>query len=551
MAARKIALLSNITADFIGEQLTDKYDVFIPAGYNAWISEVLGEDSQLYQIDHDAVIVLLDGSCEGVWDDQKEAINLLEVWGRAVEELVDRLTDIPVIVSTLDIRGDRICALSETDASINLQNYWLQKLSLFRKEHNNLFLIRLSEIIAENGRTNMYSRKLWYMANEPYSVKGVKIIASKIDEILQAIFEPRKKLIVLDLDNTLWGGIAGEEGIDGICLARHKEGARYYDFQCRLLKMKQNGVLLAVCSKNNPNDVLDIIEKHPDMVLHKDDFVAMEINWEEKTVNIRHIAEQLNLTEGSIIFIDDNPMEREQMKNCFPQILVPDFPQDTAELPDFADALYEQYIQPAYILEEDIRKTEMYHAQESRRIERESSNDLKGYLIKLEMKVNIHVMQPYELQRVVQLCQKTNQFNLTTKRYVQKDIEQIAKEETAKIFVSNVEDKYGKEGVVSVVITRLNGKEVILDTFLMSCRVMGRRIEDLIMGEILQYYGKYADRAMGRFIRTHKNVPVENFYETQGFELIKEGAMEKVYEKNIRDYTYERPSIYKQVIFHV
>lgn len=550
MAKKKVALLSNITSELIGQHLASRYDIYLPGGYNTWVSEIFNEKSELYQRTLDAVIVLLDGTRELCRNGGEEARNYLETWLAAVKKVAAHMESVPIFVSAIDVKADGIRAFSEPDRAVELRNRWYQDILRLSQAQNNIYLYDFADRIDEVGRQKFYSSKMWYMASMPYSIVGIQETASMLDTLLQNAFEPRRKLVVLDLDNTLWGGVVGEDGVDGIQLSRYKEGARYYDFQRQLLKMKERGTLLAVCSKNNPEDVREVFEKHPDMVLHEQDFVALEINWGDKASGIVRMAKNLNLTESAVIFIDDNPMEREQVRAACPEVLVPEFPRDTTQLPEFAEEIYERYLRPLRVLQEDSQKTEMYHAREKREQERNQSGSLAEYIAKLEMQADIHVMREEEQQRVVQLCQKTNQFNVTTKRYTESEIAQLCKKLGTTVFVAYAKDKYGDEGLVGVVIAAVKGREVFFDTFLMSCRVMGRELERVIMDVLLGYYSRVADTAAGRYVRTAKNTPVEHLYETLGFELSHETSNEKLYRRDIRNFTYVQPKMYKQVIFH-
>ena len=347
-----------------------------------------------------------------------------------------------------------------------------------------MYIFDLADTISEIGRKQFYSNKMWYMSSMPYSRDGLNAVAKEIDRMLGSSFSTRKKIIALDLDNTLWGGVIGEDGVDGIELSDHKEGQRYYDFQRQLLEMNNRNIVLAVSSKTNPEDAEAAIQGHPAMLLRDDDFVSRKINWDNKNINLKAMESELKLTEGGFIFIDDNPVERETVKGECAEMLVPDFPEDTTELLTFAEDIWFDYCRPLRVLGEDLKKTQMYQNEARRKQEMSKSLNLDDYIAKLEMVVDIHRMREPELERVVQLINKTNQFNMTTKRYTQAEVEEIAAKPANAIYVVYSSDKYGDSGLISVIILIGNQAEVLIDTFLMSCRVMGRKLEDVIIHEL-------------------------------------------------------------------
>ena len=409
-----------------------------------------------------------------------------------------------------------------------------------------MYLFDLADTIAEVGRKQFYSNKMWYMSSMPYSRDGLNAVSNEIDRILGAAFTTRKKIIVLDLDNTLWGGVIGEDGVDGIELSDHKEGQRYYDFQRQLLEMKNRGIVLGIVSKNNEEDAEAAIRNHPAMLLRDDEFVSRKINWENKALNLKAMEGELNITEGGFIFVDDNPVERETVKGECPDMLVPDFPEDTTELLSFAEDIWFDYCRPLRVLGEDLKKTQMYQNEAKRKQELESSLNLDDYIAKLEMVADIHRMRDAELERVVQLINKTNQFNVTTKRYTQAEVEEIAADPNNAIYVVYSSDKYGDSGLISVIILIGSEVDVRIDTFLMSCRVMGRKLEDVILNELAS---KYQRKMIGEFVPTAKNAPVKELFDRLGFSPVSDDNGHKVYELDGTGYEKKEFGSYKEIRF--
>ena len=546
MVRKRVALLSNVTVDLIAAKLRVKYDFYIPEGFDTWVQETINPEAGLYGEKFDAVIVLLDGTEARSWKTVNEGTERVGCWKQALAVLVSNISTIPIFVTTIDFRENRIKSLSERIIKYELENDWYQYVQGLVESKNNVYLFDLADAIAEIGRKKFYSNKMWYMSSMPYSRDGLNVVSNEIDRILVAAFTTHKKIIALDLDNTLWGGVIGEDGVDGIELSDHKEGQRYYDFQRQLLEMKNRGIVLGIVSKNNEEDAEAAIRNHPAMLLRDEEFVSRKINWENKVINLKAMEEELNLTEGGFIFIDDNPVERETVKGECPDMLVLDFPEDTTELLSFAEDIWLDYCRPLSVLDEDLKKTQIYQNDAKRKLELESSLNLDDYIAKLEMVADIHRMRDAELERVVQLINKTNQFNVTTKRYTQAEIEEISADPNCEIYVVYSSDKYGDSGLISVIILIRSEVDVRIDTFLMSCRVMGRKLEDVILNELAS---KYQKKMIGEFIPTAKNAPVRELFDRLGFLPISDDNGHKVYELDGIGYQKKEFSSYKEVMF--
>ena len=546
MAKKRVALLSNVTVDLIVGKLRRKYDFYIPEGFDTWVQETINPSAGLYSEKFDAVIVLLDGTEARSWKTVDEGTERVGLWKQALAALVSNISTIPIFVSTIDFRENRIRSLSERSIKYELENDWYQYVQGLVESKSNVYLFDLADTIAEVGRKQFYSNKMWYMSSMPYSRDGLNAVSNEIDRILGAAFTTRKKIIALDLDNTLWGGVIGEDGVDGIELSDHKEGQRYYDFQRQLLEMKNRGIVLGIVSKNNEEDAEAAIRNHPAMLLRDDEFVSRKINWENKALNLKAMEGELNLTEGGFIFVDDNPVERETVKGECPDMLVPDFPEDTTELLSFAEDIWFDYCRPLRVLGEDLKKTQMYQNEAKRKLEMESSLNLDDYIAKLEMVADIHRMRDTELERVVQLINKTNQFNVTTKRYTQAEVEEIAADPNNAIYVVYSSDKYGDSGLISVIILIGSEVDVRIDTFLMSCRVMGRKLEDVILNELA---AKYQRKMIGEFIPTAKNAPVRELFDRLGFSQVSDDNGHKVYELDGTGYEKKEFGSYREIRF--
>ncbi len=341
----------------------------------------------------------------------------------------------------------------------------------------------------------------------------------------------RKKCLVLDLDNTLWGGVVGEDGMEGIKLGGSYPGNAYEDMQRRIYAAYENGVILSLCSKNNEIDALQIIENHPNMVLKNEHIAINRINWNNKAENIQDIAYTLNIGLDSIVFIDDNPSEREIVKSLLPDVVVPDFPDKPYLLPSFIEEVLSKYFSIYAVTKEDINKTLQYRQNAEREEFKNRFTDYHQYLKELNMLVEMSLAKSFDIPRISQLTQKTNQFNLTTRRYSEDDIRNMINNKDI-ILCARVKDKFGDYGLTGLCIVKHNGVDSVdIDTLLMSCRVIGREVENEFIGQIIQYLSKLGyQHITSSYFKTNKNSLVESFYENNGFYVIEQNVNYKNYE---------------------
>jgi FkbH-like protein len=352
------------------------------------------------------------------------------------------------------------------------------------------------------------------------------------------------------LDNTLWGGVIGEDGVDGIQLDNHGEGARFYDFQKILLNIQRRGVILAVASKNNKEDVEKIFT-HPQMILKKSDFGAFVTGWDSKSSDIIKIAHTLNIGLDSIVFVDDNPVEQEEIRQRLSEVVVAEFPADTTQLYQFAIDLYNQYFYTFEISSEDINKTKMYEENVKRMESKEKFSSLEEFLVDLEMKLHVEKVNSELLARVYQMLQKTNQFNVTTKRYSESDLGNLLNDGKVIMCLGKVCDKYGDNGNSILIIVRmLSDHDAEIDSFLMSCRIMNRGIEFGFLYEIekmLKVMGINNIRAT--YVKTSKNTPAAEFFEGAGYKIVEKSNDKKIYEFNLVSHNMqERKKCYISIV---
>jgi FkbH-like protein len=393
------------------------------------------------------------------------------------------------------------------------------------EQYPNLKVIDFSEFTSRYPATELIDWKFYFISQMGLNPKLAKDFKSWFARKMEGICLKRKKCLVLDLDNTLWGGVLGEEGIDGIQVGGEYPGKAFLYFQEALLELNKNGVILTVCSKNNEQDVLDVWEKNPFLMLKKEHFATWRINWNDKATNICEIAKELNIGLDSMVFVDDNPTERELVRQLLPMVEVPDFPIQPYGLPVFFQKLVEDYFKVYSITDEDRGKTEQYKANAYRIREQGRFTDFTEFLRSLDIHLTIERANDFNIPRIAQMTQKTNQFNLTTKRYTDADIRKF-QQEGWRIWCLGVSDKFGDSGITGCII--VNGSEI--DTMLLSCRVLGKGIELAFVKTVL---GLLREEGLlevtASYLPTTKNSQVADFYDKCGFSLVSEADGAKRY----------------------
>jgi FkbH-like protein len=385
-------------------------------------------------------------------------------------------------------------------------------------------ILALDTRVAEDGVAAWHDPVFWHRAKQEVSPKAAPQYGDLVARLLAAQQGRSSKCLVLDLDNTLWGGVIGDDGLDGIVLGQGSSlGEAYVAFQTYVKQLARRGVILAVCSKNDEANALAPFEKHPDMVLKRSDIACFIANWQDKPANLRMVAEQLNIGIDSLVFADDNPFERTIVRRELPMVAVPELPEDPA--------LYAHtvagagYFESLRITPDDLERTRQYQGNTQREILRTSSTDVASYLKSLGMTLEWRTFDRTGLQRVVQLINKTNQFNLTTRRYTQSDVAEFMEDPAAITLQLRLADMFGDNGIIAVVIARpveRGSTDLAIDTWLMSCRVLGRQVEEATLNLVAAEAARLgATSLIGTYIPTAKNGMVREHYAKLGFEPLK------------------------------
>lgn len=395
---------------------------------------------------------------------------------------------------------------------------------------------------------DIYAPKFYFYSMNVINPKYSKEFKNWFLNQIRQVEGIRKKCIVLDLDNTLWGGVVGEDGLSGIQIGNTYPGNVFRYFQEQILAVRNTGILLALCSKNNHEDAAEVFQKHPDMILKFDDFIIQKINWNNKADNIRTIAEELNIGLDAMVFIDDNPTERELVRLAIPEIIVPEFPKQVHQIPSFFEQVYDEYFKVYTLTDEDKVKNEQYQIVQKAIQEKEQFQSIDEYLLNLEIEITIQQVSEITLPRASQLTQKTNQFNLTTKRYTESELSSLLNN-GGMIYLLSVRDKFGDSGICGEVIIKYENDSAVFDSFMMSCRVLGKKIEYTFLNEVLAILRSMSIKYVyANYIKSNKNQQVSEFYDKNKFDVILNSEEEKKYKIDLNDYANFEPKLMKVII---
>lgn len=404
---------------------------------------------------------------------------------------------------------------------IAAMNLWLAELV---EKNSGIFLLDTPKWLAQTG-SEAVDPKLWYLAKSPFSNQTLKAAAQDISWAVAGIFGRAKKVIVLDLDDTLWGGIIGDIGWEKLRLGGHDAvGEAFVDFQKNLKALTQRGIILAVVSKNTESVALEGIDKHPEMILRRKDFSGWRINWKDKASNVAELLQELNLGMQSAVFIDDNPVERARVREAFPEILVPEWPTDKLR---YSKALSELCcFQTPSISEEDRSRTSMYVAEQERGSLKQAMTSMDDWLKSLEQRVTFEMVSPSNFERTLQLLNKTNQMNLQTRRLTESELKSWLKEPGHHMWTCRVLDKFGDSGITGIIGLSEEKNEAVVSDYVLSCRVMGRRVEESLIYVAATFASKQGLKKLtAKYLPTSKNKPCLDFFQ-------KESKLEQTDDKN-------------------
>jgi FkbH-like protein len=404
----------------------------------------------------------------------------------------------------------------------------------------NFILNNIDRIYSKLGFSQCFDKRFYRAAKAPYTVNFFKEYSSSIQSVILNNNGKNKKAIIFDCDNTLWKGIIGEDGMDNIEMsANSANGLIFQRIQQIALYLSKRGILIGLCSKNNEADVLEVFRSHQDVVLKEENIVIHKISWADKASSLIQIASDLNIGVDSLIFVDDSSFEINLIKDQIPEILCIQVPNIISEFPSLLLSYINKYfnLNPT---KEDLQKTEMYKKQFLRNSSKDSFSSIEGYLSSLGIEIEVFANNPAFITRIAQLTQKTNQFNLTTKRYTETEIAHFINSDLYNVYAVSVKDKFGESGLTGVCILskdESNGKQISIDSFLMSCRIIGRNIEFVFLDYIIKKVINQGVKTIFAFYTpTKKNSQVAPFYDALKFQLVNETNDRKEYVLNLDDY---------------
>ena len=519
------------------------------AGFNQYRQAILDPQSTLRSFDPQFVILYLDAqdlfadllecpldfSPDRRRERVQQAAAELEALLEHASESLPRAT---ILLNSVFLPTANLLGGLEYNSDFSIQDVavaWNAHVSELARRYAAVMIVDIAGAAASVGMANWSDSRLWYLARSRWSRRAAREVARRYSAAIAQHLGMMRKCLVLDLDNTLWGGIVGEDGITGIRLGEEGPGRAYQEFQIGLRSLQRQGVLLALCSKNNPEDALQVIRSHSGMRLQPEHFAAIRINWEDKASNLRAIAAELNVGVDSLVFLDDNPAERAWVRESLPQVVVPEWPEDPGEFPSALVEIAADHFYRTTITAEDLERGRQYRDQQARRAAEASSGSIEDYYRGLEMRAQIALATELTLPRIAQLTQKTNQFNLTTRRYSQQQISDLIASGCL-VYSLDLEDRFGKNGIVGVLILRPEDSAAWrIDTFLLSCRVMGRTAERAFLGSVSQLLRELgAARLIGEYLPTPKNAPVASLYSDLGFRKTDADRERQVWELDLR-----------------
>jgi len=563
----EIMFLRNITIDSMIPYLKylcyrEKFQVSVHMGdYDNILPVVMDKNSYLYKDPLDVIIICLkletlSGkltlgfsllSPSEVAEESERVIGFI----RKVISEIRKDVDAPVLIHNFEVPvypSFGILDYQDNYKQVNTVKQINRELLDMVRRYKSIFVVDIDLLQSTVGYLNFIDHRFWHIGKAPYTEAASRLIAREYVKFIRALKGKNKKCLVLDCDNTLWGGIIGEDGINKIKLGKTYPGSAYWEFQQAVLNLYNRGIMLAVCSKNNESDVFEVMRKHPDMVLREKHFVSMKINWKDKATNLKEIADELNIGLDSLAFVDDSDFEINLVKKMLPEVKVIKLPKDIS--------LYRNTLNSAGVFdslvfsEEDRKRNKMYKAESKRKEAKVKlhAEKIEDYYRYLEIDVSFSCADEFSIPRVAQLTQKTNQFNLTTKRYSEAGIKNMSESNNADVLCLNLKDRFGDSGIVGVAILKYKRQDAFVDTFLLSCRAIGRGIEEVLLKLCFKKaIERNCNKIIGIYKLTRKNDQVKEFYAGYNFTPVKKDEDGSEYSLYLKDANCDFPEYFKSI----
>lgn len=531
----RLALLSSFTVDPLVPYLYFEcareglFPEFYVGGFDQYAQEIFNSDSELYRFQPELTILALH--TDKLLSPLREKTFTSSLPEK--EQLVDqRIAELETLAESISEHSNGLLLINNLlvpstsmqgildnkleGGEITLVRSFNQKLAERLSRYRQVYTFDLEGVASDFGKVRCQNLKLWYLAQMYFSEGFLPELARAYMRYIKPLKGRNRKCVVLDLDNTLWGGIVGEDGVGGIQLDPTPPGNAYRDFQICLKALSERGIILALNSKNNFDDAMNVIREHPYMVLREDDFACIRINWQDKVTNLREIADELNIGLDSMVFVDDSPVERLFVREHLPEVLTIDLPSDPALYRRCWEMVTD--FETLTLTDEDWVRGKMYVEDRKRNEHRQVAPSLDEFLKNLEMQADVKRANSFTIPRIAQLTQRTNQFNLTTRRYNEVQIQALCDLQKYNVYSISVKDRFGDSGIVGVAIVEQVGANCRIDTFLMSCRVIGRQVEKVLLSKIARdAHAAGMLEMMGEYLPTSKNSLVKDFYLQMGF----------------------------------
>ena len=531
----KVAILSDSASQLLNNALRGygynqqvNFQIY-EADYNQIDLQIFDPSSELYSFKPD--FIFINRSTEKLLKEfykknKYEQGQFAEYIQKSTQKYYDTISSrlrSKVIINTYPEINDSVFGnyAAKTNTSFTYQvrktNLLLMDMSQQAKD---MFICDLASLQSVHGYGFVFDPKMYVNADMVYSIDFLPYIAKHITDIILSITGTFKKCLILDLDNTTWGGIIGDDGIEGIEVGYLGMGKVFNELQLWAKQLKQRGIILAICSKNTEEIAKEPFVTHPDMVLRLEDIAVFVANWETKVDNIRHIQSILNIGFDSMVFVDDNPFEREMVKSGIPDITVPDLPEDPAEYLIYLRGL--NLFETASFTEDDETRTKQYQEEAQRNMLLQSFDNELDFLKNLNMVSEVRAFEEFSIPRVAQLTQRSNQFNLRTIRYTEEDLKLISNDPNYFTLSLTLEDRFGNHGLIGIImLKKLDADTVFIDSWIMSCRVLKRGMENFTLNTIVELAALHNfKKVTGEYLPTKKNGIVKDHYQSLGFESV-------------------------------
>lgn len=543
---KNIAILGGYTTDEIKNILelfllkTGIKANFYQSEYNKYYEDSLFPNEELENFKPDIIIVATATAniinVPQITDQENDVASKLELelqhYKNIWQSLKQKYNAI-IIQNNFELPHYRLLGNLDSSDYRGLSNFVMElnrKFAEYARNNKGFYINDVHYLSAQFGLDRWQDRNLWHAYKFAVSYEATPTFAHNVCSIIKGILGKSSKCLVLDLDNTLWGGVIGDDGLAGINIGTETPVAEAYtEFQKYAKELKARGIILAVCSKNDLANAKEGFT-HPDSILQYEDFISFKANWEPKHINIKEIAEEINIGLDSLVFIDDNPVERQIVRENLPLVIVPEI--DVHEITGYQKMIDRLGLfEPVSISQDDLVRNNSYKENIERQKIQNEFNSYEDFLQSLNMQAEIKSVKPIYLERITQLTNKTNQFNLTTKRYTIAEIEEIASSEEYITLYGRLTDKFGDNGLVSIIIGYKQEEILEIKLWLMSCRVLKRGMEEAMFDELVKIAKQNGIRAIkGYYYKTAKNNMVSNLYANLGFTKIGHNGEDTVWQ---------------------